>query len=141
MFVLGLLVLMLFEAEGPVWAIAKLSFKEAVRSQLLWVFLLVFLPFLFPTQWFRQIKPADELRTTVGGIYLFLTFLVLFPAVLLASFGIPNDIKNLNMPGMTMVFRVQEPALLEPLRAGDKVRFRAEQIRGAYVVTRIERVN
>lgn len=52
-----------------------------------------------------------------------------------------GDIKNLNMPGMTMVFRVQEPALLEPLRAGDKVRFRAEQIRGAYVVTRIERVN
>ena len=52
-----------------------------------------------------------------------------------------GDIKNLNMPGMTMVFRVQEAALLEPLRAGDKVRFRAEQIRGAYVVTRIERVN
>ena len=52
-----------------------------------------------------------------------------------------GEIKNLNMPGMTMVFRVQDAALLGPLRAGDKVRFRAEQIRGAYVVTRIERVN
>jgi hypothetical protein len=96
-FVLGLLVLMLFQAEGPVWAIAKLSFKEAVRSQLLWVFLLIFLPFLFPVQWFRTIKPADELRTTVEWIGTVLTFLVLFPALLLASFGLPNDIKNLNI--------------------------------------------
>lgn len=96
-FVLALLVLMLFEAEGPVWAIAKLSFKEAVRSQLLWVFLVIFLPFLFPAQWFVSIKPADELRTTVALIGAVLTILVLFPALLLASFGIPNDIKNLNI--------------------------------------------
>lgn len=96
-FTLALLVLMLFEAEGPVWAIAKLSFKEAVRSQLLWVFLIIFLPFLFPAQWFVSIKPADELRTTVGLIGAVLTLLVLFPALLLASFGIPNDIKNLNI--------------------------------------------
>ncbi len=96
-FVLGLLALMLFEAEGPLWAIAKLSFKEAVRSQLLWVFLLIFLPFLFPAQWFVSIKPADELRTTVSLIGTVLTVLVLFPALLLASFGIPNDIKNLNI--------------------------------------------
>jgi hypothetical protein len=96
-FLLALFVLMLFEAEGPVWAIGKLSFKEAVRSQLLWVFLIIFLPFLFPAQWFVSIKPADELRTTVGLIGAVLTFLVLFPALLLASFGIPNDIKNLNI--------------------------------------------
>ncbi len=96
-FILALLALMLFEAEGPVWAIAKLSFKEAVRSQLLWVFLLIFLPFLFPASWFRQYKPADELRVTVEHIGTWLTLLVLFPALLLASFGIPNDIKNLNI--------------------------------------------
>jgi hypothetical protein len=96
-FLLGLLALMLFEAEGPLWAIAKLSFKEAVRSQLLWVFLIIFLPFLFPAQWFVSIKPADELRTTVSLIGTVLTVLVLFPALLLASFGIPNDIKNLNI--------------------------------------------
>jgi hypothetical protein len=96
-FLLALLVLMLFEAEGPIWAIAKLSFKEAVRSQLLWVFLIIFLPFLFPAQWFVSIKPADELRTTVSLIGAVMTILVLFPAVLLAAFGIPNDIKNLNI--------------------------------------------
>ena len=50
----ALLVLMLFEAEGPVWAIAKLSFKEAVRSQVLWIFLIIFLPFLFPAQWLSR---------------------------------------------------------------------------------------
>lgn len=96
--VLGLLALMLFEAEGPVWAIAKLSFKEAIRSQLLWVFLLIFLPFMFPAQWFREIKPSDELRVTVERMDLVMTLLVLGPALLLASFyGIPNDIKNLNI--------------------------------------------
>jgi len=97
-FLLAMLALMLFEAEGPVWAIAKLSFKEAIRSQLLWVFLLIFLPFLFPAQWFREIKPSDELRVTVERMDLALTLLVLIPALLLASFyGIPNDIKNLNI--------------------------------------------
>ena len=96
-FVLALLALMLFEAEGPVWAVAKLSCKEAVRSQLLWVFLIIFLPSLFPKTWFHQYKPADELRVTVENVGMYLTLLVLVPAVLLASFGIPNDIKNLNI--------------------------------------------
>ena len=96
-FVCALLLLMLFEAEGPVWAIAKLSFKEAVRSQVLWVFLIVFLPFLFPLQWFYTGKAADELRTTTVAVTLVLSILILFPALLLTAFGIPNDIKNLNI--------------------------------------------
>jgi hypothetical protein len=96
-FALALLAMMLFEAEGPVWAVAKLSFKEAVRSKLLWVFLIVFLRWLFPTTWFQRYKPADELRVTVESLSMWLTLLVLVPAVLLASFGIPNDIKNLNI--------------------------------------------
>ncbi len=93
----ALFLLMLFEAEGPVWAIAKLSFKEAVRSQVLWVFLVMFLPFLFPLQWFYTGKPSDELRTTTVAVTLVLSILILFPALLLTSFGIPNDIKNLNI--------------------------------------------
>ncbi len=93
-FVAALLLLMLFEAEGPMWAIAKLSFKEAVRSQLLWVFLIILLPFLFPAQWFLQIKPADELRTTTELLMAVMSVLILVPAGLLAAFGIPDDIKN-----------------------------------------------
>lgn len=50
-----------------------------------------------------------------------------------------GEIKNLGMPPMTMVFRVQDAALLAPLKAGDKVRFRAEQVKGAYYATRIEK--
>jgi ABC-type transport system involved in multi-copper enzyme maturation permease subunit len=93
----ALFLLMLFEAEGPMWAIAKLSFKEAVRSQVLWIFLLVFLPVLFPVQWFAGGKPSDEMRTTTAVATLVLSVLVLIPAGLIASFGIPNDIKNWNI--------------------------------------------
>lgn len=50
------------------------------------------------------------------------------------------EIKNLAMPPMTMVFQVKEPALLDKAKAGDKVRFRAEEIGGALVVIAIEPV-
>lgn len=96
-FLAALFLLMLFEAEGPVWAIAKLSFKEAVRSQVLWIFLIVFLPVLFPVQWFAGGKPSDEMRTSTAVATLVLSVLALVPAVLIASFGIPNDIKNWNI--------------------------------------------
>ena len=49
-----------------------------------------------------------------------------------------GEIKNLDMPGMTMVFQVKDPALLEKVKAGDKVRFKAEKAGGAIVVTDIE---
>ena len=42
------------------------------------------------------------------------------------------------MPAMTMVFRVKDPALLDKVKAGDKVKFRAEKIGSAYTVTTIE---
>ena len=49
-----------------------------------------------------------------------------------------GEIKNLDMPGMTMVFQVKDPALLEAVKAGDKVRFKAEKSGGAIVVTDIQ---
>ncbi len=49
-----------------------------------------------------------------------------------------GEIKSLDMPGMTMVFVVQEPAVLESLKTGDKVRFSAEKQGETLVVTRIE---
>ena len=49
-----------------------------------------------------------------------------------------GEIKNLDMPAMTMVFQVKDPALLDKVKAGDKVRFAAEKnAAGAYVVTDI----
>ena len=47
-------------------------------------------------------------------------------------------IKNLDMPGMTMVFQVKDPAMLDKFKAGDKVRFMAEKAGGAIVVTDIQ---
>lgn len=51
-----------------------------------------------------------------------------------------GPIANLDMPPMTMVFRVATPDLLDGLKAGDAVRFAAERRDGAYTVTRIERL-
>ncbi|MDP2742969.1 MAG: copper-binding protein [Hydrogenophaga sp.] len=49
-----------------------------------------------------------------------------------------GEIKNLDMPPMTMVFQVSDPALLDKVKAGDKVRFTAAQVNGAYTVLSIE---
>jgi len=49
-----------------------------------------------------------------------------------------GPLKNLDMPGMTMVFRVKDPAMLDQVKKGDKVRFVAEDANGAYTVTKIE---
>ena len=49
-----------------------------------------------------------------------------------------GEIKNLGMPGMTMVFQVKDPAMLDKVKAGDKVVFAAEKADGAYVVTELE---
>lgn len=49
-----------------------------------------------------------------------------------------GPIENLGMPGMTMVFRATNPALLDKLKAGDKVRFAADKAGDDYTVSRIE---
>ena len=49
-----------------------------------------------------------------------------------------GEIKNLGMPPMSMVFRVQDSSVVGALKPGDKVRFRAEQVDGVYTVKRIE---
>lgn len=49
-----------------------------------------------------------------------------------------GPIPNLDMPGMTMVFRVASPKLLEAVKPGDKVRFTAENLNGALTVTALE---
>lgn len=49
-----------------------------------------------------------------------------------------GEIKNLDMPGMTMVFRVQDPAMLDQLKAGDKINFSADNVKGKLTVTKVE---
>ena len=52
-----------------------------------------------------------------------------------------GEIKNLDMPPMSMVFQVRDPALLDKIKPGDKIRFSAEKLEGAFVVTGIEPKN
>lgn len=46
---------------------------------------------------------------------------------------------NLGMGAMTMVFRPQDPAVLEQLKVGDRIRFRAESVDGALTITEVEK--
>ena len=52
-----------------------------------------------------------------------------------------GPLKNLDMPPMTMVFQVSDPALLDKVKAGDKVRFVASNPEGKLTLTQIELAN
>jgi Cu/Ag efflux protein CusF len=48
--------------------------------------------------------------------------------------------KSLGMDeGMTMVYRVKDPAMLNQIKAGDKVKFEAEKTDGGIMVTKIQK--
>ena len=49
-----------------------------------------------------------------------------------------GEIKNLDMPGMTMLFQVKDLAMLDMIKPGDKVKFRVEKSGGGLVVTEIQ---
>ena len=49
-----------------------------------------------------------------------------------------GEIKNLDMPGMTMLFQVKDPAMLDMVKVGDKVKFKAEKAATGIVVTEIQ---
>jgi Cu(I)/Ag(I) efflux system protein CusF len=51
-----------------------------------------------------------------------------------------GPMKKFNMDeGMTMVYQVQDPAMLGKVKAGDKVQFDAEQVNGVFTVTKIQK--
>jgi Cu/Ag efflux protein CusF len=50
-----------------------------------------------------------------------------------------GPIKNLDMDGMTMVFRVADPAMLKSVKAGDRVRFDADRVNGAITVVKMQK--
>ena len=49
-----------------------------------------------------------------------------------------DDIKNLDMPKMTMTFRVKDPAWLKKMKEGDKIRFAADMVKGELTVVAYE---
>ena len=48
------------------------------------------------------------------------------------------DIPNLDMTGMTMVFKANDPAMLKSVKPGDRVKFTADKINGQLTVMSIE---
>lgn len=52
-----------------------------------------------------------------------------------------GPLANLDMPPMTMVFQVKDPAMLDQVKAGDKIKFEAEKVGGAFRVTKIQPAN
>jgi Cu/Ag efflux protein CusF len=51
-----------------------------------------------------------------------------------------GPIKNLGMDeGMTMVFRVQDPAMLKQVKVGDKVQFEAERVTAGITVIKLQK--
>ena len=49
-----------------------------------------------------------------------------------------GEIKNLDMPPMTMVFTVKDKSLLDAVKAGDKIRFSVVDVGGKLLVTDIQ---
>ena len=49
-----------------------------------------------------------------------------------------GDIPNLAMPAMTMGFDVADKKMLDGLKAGDKVKFQAEMVKGKATVTELK---
>ena len=52
-----------------------------------------------------------------------------------------GELKNLDMPGMTMVFQIRDNSILKTFKAGDKVKFVIEKLDGAFVVTSMQLAN
>jgi Cu/Ag efflux protein CusF len=52
-----------------------------------------------------------------------------------------GPLANLKRPGMTMAFKVQDQAMLDQVKAGDKIRLRVERVNGAFTVTKLEAAN
>ena len=49
-----------------------------------------------------------------------------------------GPLAKLDMPPMTMVFRVKDPAMLEQVKQGDNIRFKADKVDGNYTVTELQ---
>jgi Cu(I)/Ag(I) efflux system periplasmic protein CusF len=49
-----------------------------------------------------------------------------------------GPLANLDMPGMTMVFRVKDPAMLDRVKEGDKIKFVANRMNGSLTVIQME---
>jgi ABC-type transport system involved in multi-copper enzyme maturation permease subunit len=79
-----------------IWAIAKLSLKEAWSRGIVWVCAIVPLIYLY-ADWYITSQAEDQLRTRVSIAYFSMAMLFIVTAVLLGAFSIPAEIMNQNI--------------------------------------------
>ena len=98
----------------------------------------------------------NEIRTALSGALLAMTAALAMPSLAQSTMTDAEvrkvdkeskkitlkhgEIKNLDMPPMTMVFNVSDPSMLDKVQAGDKVRFTATNDGGKFTVTEIQPV-
>ncbi|MBM81054.1 MAG: hypothetical protein CMJ78_10730 [Planctomycetaceae bacterium] len=78
-----------------VWALAQLTIREAVRRKALMVFVVFSILFMFAS-WFLQdstLRPDLQLKNYVSFVFRTITFLVLPVILILACWGLPEDIR------------------------------------------------
>ncbi len=100
-------------SPGRIYAIAQLTFREAVRRKALLVFGVFALLFMF-AGWFltdaRQ-RPGEQVKVLVSFVLTAISFLILPVALLLACWGIPEDIRR----------RSLHTIVTKPVRRGEVV--------------------
>jgi hypothetical protein len=76
-----------------IWALARLSFKEALHRRVIWVFSLMGIVILFAA-WFLPYKAEDQVRNYVLVVYIAIAILLWLTGSLLGAFSIPTDVRN-----------------------------------------------
>jgi Cu/Ag efflux protein CusF len=51
-----------------------------------------------------------------------------------------GPIKNLDMPAMSMTFRLADPSWSDRVKVGDKVKFEADKVDGYFVLIKLDRL-
>jgi ABC-type transport system involved in multi-copper enzyme maturation permease subunit len=77
-----------------IWALARLSLKEAWSKGIVWVALIIPLIYLYSDWYLTPALPKDQLAQRVKVVYYALTLLIVVTALLLGSFSIPTDVRN-----------------------------------------------
>src|SRR5437867_3087971 len=70
-----------------IWAIARVSIKEAWSRGIVWVCVIIPLIYLY-ADWYISAKPEDQLRNRIGIAYFSMSILFVLSAGLLGSFSI-----------------------------------------------------
>ena len=91
-------------------AIAKLSFMEAIRGRIMYVFILFFIPFLF-AGWYLDKTPEAVLLNLCGFVNTAMTYILMPLVIFMSSMSLPNEIQS----------RIVQTVVTKPVRRSEIV--------------------